>query len=73
MQGTGASALGSPGGGLGYGTDGLKAGAAIGKSLAVKFDIYGNSHEGRDSTASTPTSAPPTDARTTSRPAGRPP
>jgi len=51
IQGTGATALGSDGGGLGYGPDpGVSGGASIGKSIALKFDLYDNSGEGSDST-----------------------
>jgi len=39
----GPGALGSPGGGLGYGP-------GIGNSVAVKFDLYNNAGEGSDST-----------------------
>jgi fibronectin type 3 domain-containing protein len=42
IQGTGATALGAWGGGLGY--------QGIGNSLAVKFDLYDNQGEGSDST-----------------------
>ena len=42
IQNAGATALGSLGGGLGY--------EGIGKSVAVKFDLYSNSGEGSDST-----------------------
>jgi hypothetical protein len=42
IQNAGLTALGSHGGGLGY--------AHIGKSVAVKFDVYNNSGEGSDST-----------------------
>jgi Legume lectin domain len=42
IENVGPTALGSPGGGLGY--------AGIGKSVAVKFDLYNNAGEGADST-----------------------
>jgi hypothetical protein len=42
IQGVGATALGSAGGGLGYST--------IGNSVAVKFDLNNNAGEGSDST-----------------------
>jgi hypothetical protein len=42
IQGNNPTALGQAGGGLGYG--------GIGKSIAVKFDIYNNSGEGINST-----------------------
>jgi hypothetical protein len=49
LQGTGATALGASGGGLGYGTDGTNPGNTIGKSVALKFDLYNNKGEGADS------------------------
>ena len=42
IQGVGPTALGAAGGDLGY--------AGIGKSVAVKFDLYNNAGEGSDST-----------------------
>src|SRR6202035_820322 len=42
IQGNSTAAIGSTGGNLGYGT--------IGKSVAVKFDLYNNAGEGTDST-----------------------
>jgi hypothetical protein len=42
IQGNSTAAIGGTGGNLGYGT--------IGKSVAVKFDLYSNSGEGTDST-----------------------
>ena len=60
IQGAGATALGGTGGGLGYGTDGANAGATIGKSLAVKFDLYNNQGEGTDSTGVSTNGASPT-------------
>jgi len=51
VQNTGLTALGSTGGGLGYGPDpGVGTGASIGKSVAIKFDLYNNTTEGADST-----------------------
>ncbi len=51
IQGVGPTALGTGGGGLGYGPDPNNAGGpAIGKSAAVKFDLYQNVTEGTDST-----------------------
>ena len=51
IQGGSSSALGSPGGGLGYGpgAPGWTT-AAIPNSVAVKFDLYNNINEGSDST-----------------------
>ncbi len=43
IQGNSTAALGASGGNLGYAT-------TIGKSVAVKFDLYSNSGEGADST-----------------------
>jgi Chitobiase/beta-hexosaminidase C-terminal domain len=50
IQGVGTTALGPNGGGLGYGA--LIAGGTGGipKSIAVKFDLFQNSHEGNNST-----------------------
>jgi hypothetical protein len=50
LQNAGLNALGSYGGGLGYGP--VTAGGAIGitKSAMIKFDLYSNSGEGVDST-----------------------
>src|SRR5262249_45887297 len=42
IQGAGNTALGSTGGGLGYGPDPTFGGAGIAKSVAVKFDLYNN-------------------------------
>ena len=50
IQNTGVTALGSSGGGLGFGADPSGPSSSIGKSVAVKFDIYSNSGEGTDST-----------------------
>jgi hypothetical protein len=52
LQGTGTSALGSGGAGLGY--------AGIAKSVAVKFDLYSNNGEGTDSTGVYVNGASPT-------------
>jgi hypothetical protein len=57
IQNTGANALGALGAALGYGAG---AQAGIGKSLAVKFDIYNNSGEGADSTGLFVNGATPT-------------
>jgi fibronectin type 3 domain-containing protein len=51
IQGQGVTALGSPGGGLGYGGDpNSGGGASIAPSVAVKFDIFNDAGEGTDST-----------------------
>ena len=51
VQGVGPSALGGPGGGLGYGPDpGNGTGGKIEHSACVKFDLYNNSGEGANST-----------------------
>ena len=52
IQNAGTTALGSGGGGLGY--------QIIGKSVAVKFDLYDNSGEGPDSTGLYKNGAAPT-------------
>jgi hypothetical protein len=48
MEGDTSTALGVSGGFLGYGSD--TAGAGIGRSVAVKFDLYSNAGEGSNST-----------------------
>jgi Chitobiase/beta-hexosaminidase C-terminal domain/Legume lectin domain len=50
IQGVGPTALGPSGGGLGYGPDTPGGAVGIGKSVAVKFDLYSNAGEGIDST-----------------------
>jgi hypothetical protein len=50
IQSQGVTALGSSGGGLGYGTDGSNGGAVITNSIAIKFDVYNNAGEGTNST-----------------------
>ena len=52
IQGNKPAALGSPGGNLGYG--------GIGKSVAVKFDLYSGAGEGRNSTGLYTNGAVPT-------------
>jgi hypothetical protein len=49
IQNAGLTAIGSPGGGLGYGKLSTQT-AAIAKSVAVKFDLFDNSGEGINST-----------------------
>ncbi len=61
IQDAGTTALGNLGGGLGYGVNpngGTTGG--IGKSVAIKFDIYSNSGEGSDSTGIFTNGAAPT-------------
>ncbi|HXP10904.1 MAG TPA: chitobiase/beta-hexosaminidase C-terminal domain-containing protein, partial [Acidobacteriaceae bacterium] len=61
IQDTGLTALGAYGGGLGYGADPNNGPTAkIGKSVAIKFDIYSNSGEGTDSTGLFTNGATPT-------------
>ena len=61
IQNAGLTALGAYGGGLGYGADPNNGPtASIGKSVAVKFDIYSNSGEGNDSTGVFTDGATPT-------------
>jgi hypothetical protein len=51
IQSVGPTALGAPGGGLGYGPDTVGGtGAKIANSLAIKFDLYNNQGEGSNST-----------------------
>jgi hypothetical protein len=50
IQNQGLNAVGSPGGGLGYGPEANGPQTVIGNSIAVKFDIHNNSGEGNDST-----------------------
>jgi fibronectin type 3 domain-containing protein len=51
LQNAGSNAIGSPGGGLGYGPNpGGTQTASIPNSIAIKFDLYSNSGEGADST-----------------------
>ncbi len=49
IQNTSPSALGSAGGGLGYGPDSPSGTPGIQKSVALKFDLYSNAGEGPDS------------------------
>jgi hypothetical protein len=60
IQGTGVTALGPLGGGLGYGPDTPGGPPGIGKSVAVKFDLYNNAGEGTDSTGMYTNGASPT-------------
>jgi fibronectin type 3 domain-containing protein len=65
IQNTGLSALGPDGGGLGYGPDSPGGTAGIGKSVAVKFDLYSNQGEGTNSTGLYTDGASPTIPATT--------
>jgi hypothetical protein len=65
IQGTGPTALGPNGGGLGYGPDmpvnpSPSSNTPIGKSVAVKFDLYSNAGEGPNSTGLYTNGASPT-------------
>jgi Legume lectin domain/NHL repeat len=61
LQNEGPNALGTPGGGLGYGLASLtEGGTPITKSVAVKFDLYDNDGEGASSTGFYVNGAPPT-------------
>jgi legume-like lectin family protein len=60
IQNTGLTALGSSGGGLGYGPDQPSKPPGIGKSVAVKFDLSGNAGEGTNSTGMYTNGASPT-------------
>jgi hypothetical protein len=59
IQNAGVGAIGSPGGGLGYGKFSTST-AAIANSVAVKFDLYSNSGEGINSTGLYTNGASPT-------------
>jgi len=60
IQGVGPTALGYSGGGLGYGSDSPQGALGIGKSVAIKFDLYNNQGEGDDSTGLYTDGASPT-------------
>ncbi len=60
IQGAGLTAIGSAGGGLGYGSDTPGGAPGIGKSVAVKFDLYDNAGEGTNSTGLYTNGASPT-------------
>jgi hypothetical protein len=49
LQGSGITAIGPAGGGLGYGPDAPGSAPGIAKSVALKFDIYNNQGEGTNS------------------------
>jgi Domain of unknown function (DUF1929)/Legume lectin domain/Glyoxal oxidase N-terminus/PKD domain len=65
LQGVGPTAIGPPGGGLGYGPDTPGGTAGIANSLAVKFDLYDNQGEGVNSTGLYTNGASPTVPATT--------
>jgi hypothetical protein len=50
IQNAGTSALGPSGGGLGYGPDTPGGTPGVGKSVAIKFDLFDNDGEGPNST-----------------------
>ena len=60
IQNASTSALGPMGGGLGYGPGSPGAPPGIGKSVAVKFDLYNNAGEGVNSTGLYTDGASPT-------------
>ena len=60
IQGSGPTALGPDGGGLGYGPDTPGGTPGIPNSVAVKFDLYNNAGEGTDSTGEYTDGASPT-------------
>jgi hypothetical protein len=65
IQNTGRNALGPSGGGLGYGPDAAGGTGGIGKSVAIKFDLYDNGGEGPNSTGLYTNGASPTLPATT--------
>ena len=71
LQTAGLDALGSDGGGLGYGPDlPGAAGASIPHSVAVKFDLHSDAGEGSDSTGVYVAGASPTEPSTNVLPSG---
>ena len=60
IQGNNPTALGGGGVSLGYGPNSNPAAVGIGKSVAVKFDLYNNAGEGTDSTGLYTNGAAPT-------------
>jgi Legume lectin domain/Chitobiase/beta-hexosaminidase C-terminal domain len=70
IQNTGLNALGPVGGGLGYGPDAPGGSAGIGKSVAIKFDLYNNDGEGTNSTGLYTNGASPTVPATDLTPSG---
>jgi Domain of unknown function (DUF1929)/Legume lectin domain/Glyoxal oxidase N-terminus/Chitobiase/beta-hexosaminidase C-terminal domain/PKD domain len=65
IQKTGATAIGAVGGGLGYGSIAPGQAPGIGKSVAVKFDLFSNQGEGNNSTGLYINGASPTIPATT--------
>jgi len=71
LQSNGPNALGSPGGGLGYGLAGIgQSGPSITNSIAVKFDLHSNDGEGSNSTGLYINGAAPTTPSIDLLPAG---
>lgn len=70
IQNDGLTAIGPAGSGLGYGASQPGSGGGIGKSVAVKFDIYNNDGEGADSTGFYTNGASPTVPATSMTSAG---
>jgi sugar lactone lactonase YvrE len=71
LQSNGPNALGSPGGGLGYGLPGIGlSGPSITNSIAVKFDLHSNDGEGSSSTGLYVNGAAPTTPSINLLPAG---
>ncbi len=60
IQNQSATAIGPSGSGLGYGGSNPGAAGGIGKSVAIKFDVYSNLGEGTDSTGFYTNGASPT-------------
>ena len=60
IQGTGLTAVGPNGGGLGYGAQLSGGTGGIAKSVAIKFDLFSNAHEGNNSTGLYTNGASPT-------------
>jgi hypothetical protein len=61
LQSNSPNALGSAGGGLGYGLPGIgQSGSSITNSIAIKFDLHSNDGEGSDSTGLYVNGAAPT-------------
>ena len=65
IQNAGLTALGPNGGGLGYGAQQCGTTGGIGTSVAIKFDLFQNCHEGNNSTGLYSNGASPTSPATT--------